>query len=580
MPNQLQGNPLGDELAGQATGLSAANIEALARYQQASQALSQANLQQQQAQQQQLVANIPALLASTGARNSRSAAGPRRFHEHSYRPNRQQQTGFYTAQQQQQHQQHQHHHHQQHQQQQSLLAQQLYASQQQQQIFQNQLSVMTAQMLHPDSNTLSPRSADPANSGTTRGPRLDRRSSWDGSAASDDNRQPFRNSSSASEAAVGDLGTTTAPTSPAMHNGNLPAFASRSSYQNGPASAASPTLSTMSISTAPAGSYGQYGGGFTADRQSRGTRGNASYGRSPSQASGSNGYVRPPRHSRDDVGGLSVGMSLPMQPFPTSFPPGQQPGLELAGLQLGSQQARGNRHISNSSAVSLTSADASLANSPLVSVPVSIPCNDDRDPVIQSDSSSPIPSPSSIRFGNFDAALYSSEPAEMAGLGLFETISSSESSPSGMMEAAARLEMASIPDDLPLPPPIRLPPQPSANFVVAVKNAQRFKPQLADIPASPAVKGPMPNTRADAGSLGRRPSLQNGRRRSAGDEAALGLRDVTFFGNIPVNKSPNEREKAMAALLKENSRDTKIIGNATGSKDANTVNDSVGKKID
>jgi len=70
---QFQGTSLLEDLSNQASngGLSAINAETLARYQQVSQALSQANLQQQQAQQQQaLLANLPALLAATNLRNA------------------------------------------------------------------------------------------------------------------------------------------------------------------------------------------------------------------------------------------------------------------------------------------------------------------------------------------------------------------------------------------------------------------------------------------------------------------------------------------------------------------------------
>lgn len=541
----------------QSNGLTSINAEALARYQQASQALSQANLQQQQAQQQQLLASLPALLAATTMRNT-SRSTPRRFHEHSYKQLRQHQ-GTGNMQQQQT----------------NVFGQQLLSPQQAQQLFQNShVFQSSGQSQYAAANDAFSRSPGAAGSGGhhMRPPILERRSSWDGSAASDETRHQAHNRRGSSTKATGsnptgahstsatapiDTGTTTAPTSPAMHNGNLPAFASHGMYQRPPSTIASPTLSTVSIATAPAGSFNQYGTSQGADRQMRDHRNQWPHsstfaqGRSSSHVSRQDGQqAKGPRHHRDEGSPIATGSSIPMQDYPTGLPMGQLP--VAAGMPFG-YRAQAEQGV-DSSALSTTSTSVSVLGSPSVNMPISSSF-DDRDPVIEDDS---MPSPSSIRFGNFDAAFYSSEPTEMAGLGLFDASSSSDGSPLSF-DGTPSFDDSTIPEEVALPPPVRLPPQQPANFAASMRAAQRFRPQLADIPASPAAKHvPSPMGQGDVeGSSSRRPSLQSNRRRSAGDEVGLGLGDVTFFGKIPVSKNEDEREKAMAALLKESGKDFK-----------------------
>lgn len=547
-PHQLHGAPsLIDEMngTGQGTGLTAINAEALARYQQASQALSQANLQQQQAQQQQLLASLPALLAATSLRNP-SRATSRRFHEHAYKQMRTQQGTIP------------------HQQQNAFSQQQMLSPLQAQHAFQNN-ALLSASMglLHPSTspNQTFSRSTNDASMHLTRPPMLERRSSWDGSAASDETRQNFRGTVSVSEAGVRqappDVGTTTAPTSPAMHNGQLPAFASHAMYQAGPSSVASPTLSTVSIATAPAGSMNQYGVGQGLDRQA-GVYANqwplsssSGYGRSPADATRTDQhYHKSPGQYTQNSMQPEVGASLPMQAYPTGLPKGKLPFAESAPIDYSARAM----NLPVGSALSTTSTSASVSGSPSMNAedgPL-----EERDVVVDDGT---IPSPSSIRFGNFDAAFYSSEPTDMAGLGLFDASSSSDGSPQSFTGTPS-FENSSIPEEVELPPPVRLPPQHLASFAASMRVAQRFRPQLADIPASPAAKN-MPGPESSS----RRPSLQSNRRRSAGDEVGLGLGDVTFFGKIPVSKNEDEREKAMAALLKESSKDFKPSSVASSS---------------
>lgn len=546
-PHQLQGVPLIEDINGTSqgnNGLTAISAETLARYQQASQALSQANLQQQQAQQQQLLANLPALLAASTLRNSTRSTS-RRFHEHSYKQMRQQQG---NAAMQQQHQ--------------NVFGQQLLSPQQAQHAFQNNaLFSHSVNQLHPSSSSASPSSHSFSRSQNAAGhlarpPILERRSSWDGSAASDETRQNFRGSSSVSEAGVGpappDMGTTTAPTSPATHNAQLPAFATHVTYPAGPSSIASPTLSTVSVATAPAGSFAQYGTSQNSGRQGRETRSqwppsssSASFARSSSHTSRNDlQYARSPgRYGQYDLP-LASGTSIPMQAFPTGLPMGHLPVAETTPVDYAARAAE--LLTKGGSALSTTSASTSVLASPTFNV--SGASLEERDPVLDDDT---IPSPSSIRFGNFDAAFYSSEPTDMAGLGLYDAASSTDGSPLSL-SGTPSFDDSIIPEEVALPPPVRLPSQQLASFAASMRAAQRFRPQLADIPASPAAKhvaGP------DASS--RRPSLQSNRRRSAGDEAGLGLGDVTFFGKIPVSKNEGEREKAMASLLKESGKDFK-----------------------
>lgn len=564
--HQLQGtSPLtGDNINGiQNNGLSALNAETLARYQQASQALSQANLQQQQAQQQQLLANLPALLAATNlSRSTRST--PRRFHEHSYKQLRQSGNGGVHGQQQQQGQQ-------------NIFGQQLLSPQQAQQVFANNQSFSQSigHGVHPSKQAFSRSQNVAANNHLSRPPILERRSSWDGSAASDETRQQSyrRGSASVSEAGPGasttspsdglgnapiDMGTTTAPTSPAMHNGTLPAFASHATYQPPPSTIASPTLSTVSVATAPAGSFNQYAPNQGRDRQNRNQRNqwpsSSSYNpRSPSQTSGIGGqHGKASRYygSQDD-GQFVTGTSIPMQSFPTTLPLATD--FNAGALPM-DYAARNDLGPSNSSALSTTSTSASLAASPLVNVEA-MAGSEERDPIVDDGT---IPSPSSIRFGNFDAAFYSSEPSDMAGLGLFDASSSTDGSPLSLSGGPA-FDDSIIPEEVELPPPVRLPSQQPANFAASMRAAQRFRPQLADIPASPAAKhvpSPLNKPDLEESTSSRRPSLQSNRRKSAGDEVGLGLGDVTFFGKIPVSKNEGEREKAMAALLKETGRES------------------------
>lgn len=544
-PHQLSGSAsLIDDMngTGQGTGITAINAEALARYQQASQALSQANLQQQQAQQQQLLASLPALMAGTNLRNSARSTS-RRFHEHSYKQMRQQGSSAH---------------------QQSLFGHQLLSPQQSQQAFSNTAMLSAAMGYLQPASVFSPSTqsfskSQGASTHLNRPPILERRSSWDGSAASDETRQNYRGTSAISEAGVGaappDVGTTTAPTSPAMHSGQLPAFAGHAMYSTEASSIASPTLSTVSIATAPAGSFHQYAPNSVQDRQGRDQRNqwqssytsSSTYLNSPSHASGDD------QRSSKSPGGygygsapLATGTSLPMQTYPTGLPMGKLPAAGGRSVPYAARPSE-MAAVPIGSALSTTSTSTSLLASPASGAPHA--SFEERDPVVDDGE---IPSPSSIRFGNFDAAFYSSEPTDMAGLGLFDTSSTSSDTSPLSLSGTPSFDDSIIPEEVELPPPVRLPPQQLATFTASMRAAQRFRPQLADIPASPAAKhGPGPDVSS------RRPSLQSNRRRSAGDEAGLGLGDVTFFGKIPVSKNEDEREKAMAALLKESSKDYK-----------------------
>lgn len=577
---------------------NSAQAEALARYQQASQALSQANLQQQQAQQvavqqqqqqqQQILANLHASIAATsgmrGGFRQSAGPGPRRFHEHGYRNNfRQGQTGQYAA--------------------------QMYGQPQ------SPTLPDSAHLLHPSSHHAGlGRSTTGSNGqgGLQRPPLLDRRSSWDGSNADRDLRQSYRGSSSVSEAGVSDIGTATAPTSPTMVNGPLPAFARGGQQFGQPQSSSAQSQGGFSPSMSAGAAFGN------GDRQGREQRsaGQAAYGRSQSHFSGYNGRGqpnRPPRVQRShqqqqqqEEGMYSPTTGFPLAAFPSALnyaalntPQGQQLLLlqqQLAqqhGLQMplplpfpvspvsGHQyqplpQSFGPpRHQhTRSASVSTVSHPASEAGdfrspsngprmhqmSPPQPVPL-MPPQALAGEALQVDGSSvraQSPQPNGpIRFGNFDAAFYSSEPKDMASLGLYEGVPGIDSpqvisgSSSVSCGTSALLDEASIPDDLPQLPPAR----PLAVSMNAARAAARFKPELADIPASPAPQGSLAGM--PGGGLGsRRPS--HTRRRSAGDEKSLGLEDITFFGNIPVQRNQAEREKAMAALLKESSRDFRI----------------------
>lgn len=183
-----------------------------------------------------------------------------------------------------------------------------------------------------------------------------------------------------------------------------------------------------------------------------------------------------------------------------------------------------------------------------------------------SDAEQILPLKGPIRFGNFDASFYDSEPVELGSLGLYGGIPGEDSpavagSPSLIGQTAtAAVGIATdsaVPDDLPQLPPARVLSLSSSTH----RAGSKFRPQLADIPASPAGKRSVQNSPL-AGGAGnahlRRPS--HNRRRSEGDEKALKLEDISFFGKIPVNKDEREREKALAALLKEGGKDLKPPG--------------------
>lgn len=184
-----------------------------------------------------------------------------------------------------------------------------------------------------------------------------------------------------------------------------------------------------------------------------------------------------------------------------------------------------------------------------------------------SDAEQSLPLEGSIRFGNFDASFYDSEPVELGSLGLYGGIPGEDSpavadSPSmigqAVTAAGGTATDSAIPDDLPQLPPARVLSLSSGTH----RAGSKFRPQLSDIPASPAGKRSVQNSPLAGGGAGhahlRRPS--HNRRRSEGDERALKLEDISFFGKIPVNRDEREREKALAALLKEGGKDFKPPG--------------------
>lgn len=492
------------------------------------QALSQANLQQQQ-----MLANLPAMLASTNLRGY--SRPPRRFHEHQYKNNNR---INYT------------HGHFPHTGQQHLPQHQIQplgpSPHRPPQHLPGTSNANADHHLHPSAGQPSLSRSVDASCGRLLAPHLERRSSWDGSDAANDLRAQYRQSSSVSEAG-GDMQTTTAPTSPTIHGSHLPAF--RQAFN--------PTY-------AP-----NFGG--PADRQSRDHRSSFSHGyRSHSHAYNPGNYRgRPYRPSRSEQGEPPNLASLSPQAFPVSpvtLPMSQMPLPTPMSLvsqhHLGSPNTR-SQHVFPSSSDNAVIVSPRLLNGP---------SHSPRPQEVQEE----VLDASSVQFGNFDADLYSSEPTEMAGLGLFEDSMMGPESPNTSGSAS----LGSTHEDA-LPPgnqfrstvathvpgqqaehylPVRDFPSLNAN-ANANANALRFyRPQLADIPSSPATgtlaaatQKKRSNPAAPASVLAspvQRPS-RHGRRRSAGDEADLGIEDVTFFGKIPAMKDEEEREKAVIALTKD-----------------------------
>ena len=479
------------------------SAEALECFQQASQALSRANLQHQQQQvqavqnQQQLLASLPALLGATNLRNYRPP--PRRLNDATYRNYRQPP----------------HHHLQQHQ----------YLQAQQKNLVSPSTSTSASNHLLPSSAGHLSRSTN-SYSGHSA-PMLERRSSWDGAQATPDSGQQYLGSSSVSEAGAGELGPATAPTSPGLNGVIIPTFprASAPSSASSIISTPSPTLTAFN--------------GYTASGENRPMRGQRGYGtryeHSQAQASGTGARGRPYRQRDDDFARSQASA------FPSPIPLGLEAVLPKHGRE---QPQLAPVHAS-------PIAEAS-------SNPHQSPHERGTHTLQQSEDQEDVPLASSIRFGNFDAAYYSSEPAEMAGLGLFDGIPGADA-PDPSKPARKPEESPPAPDEAPQIPPVSVVPARSQNAALPISTPHN-RSELADISASPAKR----NTPASP-NMSRQPSTPN-RRRSAGDEADLGLDDVTFFGDVPVNHNEGQRKQAMAALLKESCKDFKVSSLASSQR--------------
>lgn len=539
--HQLQPNPLGEQqqqtegdgvaqLQQMQNGihqqLHATNAEAFARFQQASQALSQANLQQHQAiaagqqhhtqQQQQFLANLPALLAASTLRNQRPNQPPRRFQQqqdNTYSRNFRQPQHLYQQQQYQ------------------------HAQQANSSSIGSPTQLSPHAFLHPSTSNMSHMRGHSSQASFSRSingyrannsaPTLERRSSWDGGQANTDERAAYAGASSISEAGGQSLpsGPATAPTSPATIGGMLPTFP-----RHGPSSTASPASTpSPSISTFQA---------YQNDMNRQQQRGGP-----PDRYQG---YNRLPNYNQQ-LGQQRGRQNRQRDAYPSpGAPPESLPGpeassgspAELAPAQNDAPQTTTDTSIS-APEVKAGNVPAPDAESALTTDESALETDDALDP-------------QSIRFGTFDAAFYSSEPAEMAGFGLFDGIPAFDSPAVSLPDQASDLGLPA-PDELSLPAPLQSAssaPLPhlrrlgSNNRIATL----RYRPGLADIPASPAKRSTPVSP-----DLSKRPSMHN-RRKSAGDEAELALGDITFFGNVPVDKDENARIQAMNALLKEGTK--------------------------
>lgn len=565
--HQLQPNPLGEQQQ-QTEGdgvaqlqqiqngihqqLHATNAEAFARFQQASQALSQANLQQHQAiaagqqhhtqQQQQFLANLPALLAASTLRNQRPNQPPRRFQQ-------QQQDNAYSRNfRQPQH----------------LYQQQQY--QHAQQANSNSIGSPTQlsphAFLHPSTPNMSHMRGHSSQSSFSRSvngyrannaaPTLERRSSWDGGQANTEERAAYAGASSISEAGGQSLptGPATAPTSPATIGGMLPTFP-----RHGPSSSASPA-STPSPSVATFQAYQN-----DMNRQQR-----------AGPADRYQGYNRQPNYNQQP--GQQRGRQNRQR---DAYPSPGVPLEALPGPEVSSSSPANPLPVPNGD-LQQHAADASVPEP--VTKAGDLPSTAHAERALETDESAletdGALDPQNIRFGTFDAAFYSSEPAEMAGLGLFDGIPAFDSPAVSLPDQASDLGLPA-PDELSLPAPLQSASSaPLPNLRRLGSNNRiatlRYRPGLADIPASPAKRSTPVSP-----DLSKRPSMHN-RRKSAGDEAELALGDITFFGNVPVDKDENARIQAMNALLKEGTKASSLSGTPRKvrrtSTSSSTTNDS------
>ena len=475
-----------------------ASVEAFARYQQASQALSQANLQQQQQQvqaaqdhQQQLMATLPALLAATTLRGHKP---PRRFNDNTYRYYRQQ-------------------HHPIHQNQ--------YQQVQQSNLASPSISVSN-HLLYPHSGNVLSNSATGYNGQSAT---LERRSSWDGAQTTTVLRQRYVGSSSMSEAGAGELGgatgVATAPTSPILNGGNLSLFTQQAvpSTTSSMSTASSPTTSTYNTHIVNGDPR------LPRDKRVQGT------GHERSPIAGPRGRLL---RQRDD----QVVRGTFSQYQPSSTVSRQSLPITVSSGRAAKQQGS----VPNSAAATSFQQTSQLMSSPGGSY-VKFGSRDDKPGLsqhINGEDEENFLVAGTIRFGNFDAAFYSSEPAEMAGLGLFNGIPGAESPFQSSLPSNLEPSV-SMPDELP--------PSPRLSF-----KSPGAPPAATPDPALSFQHGMINKSASVAKSSLSRPPMHN-RRKSAGDEVELSLKDVTFFGNVPVDKDERVRKQAMAALLKESGKD-------------------------
>lgn len=484
--HNLQATPLADDAPSSLNEQERAGL--------GSQVLSQANLQQLQYQQhlqvsqmqmsqQQILASLPALLASTPMRNMR---GPqKRFHEHQYRPPRQSAHGHPTSL-----------HH---------------------------LSSAQSHFLHPMSS--HPLAKSTGSNGLRQAvpPQLERRSSWDAGEARNGINGLYRGTSSVSEAGGAEIAT--APTSPSMVGGMLPAFSPMPSVhqqvQQNDAVLSSLTSNISGVHNIDPSVFAGLERVARDQRRMGNSGGSGVSSRVPSRGSSVSNFRGRPSGRADGAQTIAEQAEFDV-PVPSATTTIQIGGDQQASTSSNSesvQQVLSERPSSDGDAESRP-AEVTLVTAPAL-----------------------LPQAGSIRFGNFDAAFYSSEPTELAGLGVFESDLVSEYATSPFTDAVS--VALSVPEDLTLPSP-RLPAHALTSSGVS-KRGQKMPSPATDMQTKDSQKEATALPFLDS----RRPSLHS-RRRSAGDEAALDLRDVTFFGNIPVhNSSKTEGNGVVIALSKE-----------------------------
>lgn len=487
------------------------------------QSLSQANLLQLQYQQQlqaganlaavqsqqQLLANLPALLAANNLRSSRPPT--KRFPDQSHRPPRYSHSPNGTS---------------------------------------AYLQPGPPHISYPSMATGSLSRNTIAEHGGAM-PQLERRSSWDSMNVSMANdRRQYRSSSSRSDIGQMELTTMTAPTSPNMNGSFLPTFSVRNTpYSHSPiesAGSASPA-NNSSLYSAESASASVLAGleRVARDQMRMGSYGGPHRTTNKMNMASSRGRFTRPSQDRPQAAASAMPVPYPSESAELAFE-------ELARLRKEAEAA------SSESTKAEVGSEATRSDNPSTQQTEPTSSSPSRVSTSTQEEIKDI-QPGSIRFGNFDATFYSAEPSEMTSLGLYETDSVTDSvMGSPALSSIAPSDKAAI-DNISLSSP-RLPSTPMAASLPkpdTIRDSLKRGYRL-DLPSGNRYP-PIPETDKEVST----PTVR-ARRHSAGDEAGLGMKDVTFFGNIPVTSTNGGDTSALTSAITDSSiKSPKVVKKAS-----------------